>query len=482
MAPTLPVVSSYTSSPTSLVTLVIGVTTLVWFLSTLHRAVTSPLRSLPGPLWSHFTHLPLKLAIVRGRRTQYIHALHQRHGAVFRLTPTEVAIADAAAAKQIHKPGGGYDKAAWYAQFVQGNAAGMFDMSDAKMHAARRRLFARAFGKSEIRGRWEGMVREKVELAVRRVGEELRRGEESDLLKWWTFMATDKNEYIHVLESTMIGSGIRSELPLLATLGRLIPHPTLQAMFNANSRLLDYGTRAVASSKAAGTGGQGASIFAQLDPDEQKASAFPLTDLDIRVEAGNFIVAGADTTAVSLTYLTYAVLAHPPLQAQLEAEVARLPPAFADRDCEACPLLTAVVNETLRLYGAAPGSLPRAVPSGGAELGGWWLPEGTTVSTQAWTLHRDEGLWPDAERFNPHRWLSLPPNTSPSSQTFAPFGAGTRICLGLHLALMELRLATAVFFRELRGARLSEKTTAESMDVLNYFLIRPRDDRCLIKL
>lgn len=85
-------------------------------------------------------------------------------------------------------------------------------------------------------------------------------------------------------------------------------------------------------------------------------------------------------------------------------------------------------------------------------------------------------------RFNPCRWLSLPPNTSPSSTNFSPFGAGTRICLGLHLALMELRLATAVFFRELRGAKLADKTTPESMGVVNFFLIRPKDDRCYIEL
>lgn len=338
----------------------------------------------------------------------------------------------------------------------------MFDMRDVRAHAARRRVFARAFGKGEVRGRWEGMVKEKVERAVGRMGEEMSGAEgECDVLKWWTFVATDvsahlmfgesfrmvelgevslllfflslfsslscfsvglvvegalafcfsvnplsyppnqadpipqKNEYIHVLESTMLGSGIRSELPLVAAIGKLIPHPKLQAMFNANARLLDYGTRAVTSSKARGA--DGGSIFAQLAADEQQQQK--LSDLEMRTEAGNFIVAGADTTAVSLTYLTYAVLARPALQRELEAEVARLPPAFGDADCEALPLLCAVVNETLRLYGAAPGSLPRTVPRGGVELGGYFVPEGVTVSTQAWTLHRDEGLWVDAERY-----------------------------------------------------------------------------------
>lgn len=197
----------------------------------------------------------------------------------------------------------------------------------------------------------------------------------------------------------MMGAGIRAELPLAATIGRLIPHPALQAMFNANDRLLAYGTRAVESAKAQGTGGQGASVFAQLDPEELKNSAFPLTEQDIRVEAGNFIVAGADTTAIGMTYLTYAVLANPALREELENEVSGLPEGFGDRECEELPLLNAVVNETLRLYGAAPGSLPRTVPKGGANLVGHYLPEGTVVITQAWSLHRDERLWPEAERW-----------------------------------------------------------------------------------
>ncbi|OJD38848.1 cytochrome p450 [Diplodia corticola] len=489
------------TSPTSIATFLITITTLLFILHKLHHALTSPLRTLPGPWWSHFTHYPLKIANIAGRRVHHIHRLHAIHGPVVRIAPDEVAVAEAGACRAIHRPGSGFEKAPWYGKFVRGNAEGMFDMVGGKRHAARRRLFARAFGKSEIRGRWEGMVREKVELAVQRMGEELRRGEESDCLKWWTFLATDvsghlmfgesfrmlelgkKNEYIETLESTMVGSGIRAELPLLAAIGKHLPHPKLQAMFNANDRLLAYGTRAIASSKASGSHGHGASIFAQLDPDAQKESPFPFTDLDVRVEAGNLIVAGADTTAVSLTYLTYAVLARPGLREELEEEVAEgLEEGFGDGECERLPLLNAVVNETLRLYGAAPGSLPRTVPPGGATLVGRYLPGGTTVSTQAWSLHRDEGLWEDAERFDPYRWLSLPQNTSPSSMSFQPFGAGTRICLGLHLALMELRLATAVFFRELRGVKLSERTSAESMEVVNFFLIQPKSGRCYISL
>lgn len=64
-------------------------------------------------------------------------------------------------------------------------------MRDPAAHAARRKLFARAFSKSELRSTWEGVVKEKVRVAVGKMLEEMTGAGKCDVFKWWTFLATD---------------------------------------------------------------------------------------------------------------------------------------------------------------------------------------------------------------------------------------------------------------------------------------------------
>lgn len=218
-------------------------------------------------------------------------------------------------------------------------------------------------------------------------------------------LCVQKNTYTQVLESALMMSGIQIEIPFL-WLCKYLPLPSIQTLFRADEYLLGYGTRAIANAK--GQEGHTSNVFSTILAESQKDGS-TLSSMDVNREAGNFIVAGSDTSAVTLTYLIWAVLKQPPLQRALEAEVCNLKPGFVDADLETLPLLNSVIEEALRLYGAAPASLPRTVPPDGGTLGGYFIPGGTTVNTQAYTIHRDSSLFPNPETYviSP----SKPPNS-----------------------------------------------------------------------
>lgn len=70
--------------------------------------------------------------------------------------------------------------------------------------------------------------------------------------------------------------------------------------------------------------------------------------------------------------------------------------------------------------------------------------------------------------------------TPEQKAAYMPFGAGTRTCLGIHLAMMELRLAAAMFFRQSSGISLSPETTDDKMEMIQYFLVSPIHHCCNI--
>jgi cytochrome P450 len=194
-----------------------------------------------------------------------------------------------------------------------------------------------------------------------------------------------------VLKKLTMGAGIMVEMPFLRLL-RFVPIPAVQEMFNANEYIIQGAGRAAEMARSR----KGESnIFAKVVEDCEKEGDGHLDDMDVKIEAMNIIIAGTDTTGVTLTYLTWAVLQRPRLQHALEAEVAALGDDFTENDLMNLPLLNAVIEETLRLYGAAPSSLPRVVPQGGTKFAGLYIPQGVTVDTQAYTFHRDPNIWSD---------------------------------------------------------------------------------------
>ncbi|KAK1640660.1 cytochrome P450 [Colletotrichum phormii] len=439
---------------------------------------------MPGPWHTLLTHLPLKYHVLTGRRMYYIHALHASYGFVVRISPHEVAVADPAGFTAIHRIGGGFLKAPWYEESnaPDGGEPSIFAMRDPRKHVIRRKLLGRVFTKTSLRKEWEGVVREKVEMVVGKIRGEAEGGGCSDVLKWFTMMATDvvahlcfgesfnmlelgeKNDYMKMLELISVQNIMRYELPWLHFIRSHIPFLKSSIdLVDAQAVLGSYGNRALESLRQ--NSDRGRTLFATLldaldadntgDGEKNADTNMKLTEEMVQRESRSMIIGGSDTTSITPAYLVWAVVKRPDLRLKLEDEVAGLSPDFDDNALEKLPLLNAVIDETLRLYGAVPGQLSRSVPAGGATLGGCFVPDGATVETQAYTLHRDPEVWPDPLRFDETRFRDQSKLTPNQKRLFSPWGAGSRICLGVELARMELRLAVAVLFRECRGLRMA---------------------------
>jgi len=343
--------------------------------------------------------------------------LHQKYGPIVRIAPLEVDVADPVVAREIHRMGSGFTKGPFYKLLSPGPVDNIFNFRDPKAHSARRKLYARGFTTASLRREWEPTIRDIISLAVHRIQQDARNGT-AEVMGWWTLMANEtvcrltfgggadtvkkgvKDPFVLMLERRMgdFAHLLKHFAPPLFYVGRALARfvPRLYDIFYSQEMMFSAGDRVVKLARGEKSAGDGAAhlfakALAEAETDGHQASR--LTDTDIITDAGALLLAGSDPTAISLTFLIWCVLNRPELQKLVEAEVAAIDGPVTDEVCERLPILTAVIDESLRLYGAAPGCMPRSPPKGGATLGGYYIPEEAVVVTQNWSLHLNPETW-----------------------------------------------------------------------------------------
>ncbi|KAG7943811.1 hypothetical protein I3843_15G063700, partial [Carya illinoinensis] len=108
--------------------------------------------------------------------------------------------------------------------------------------------------------------------------------------------------------------------------------------------------------------------------------------------------------------------------------------------------LQAVIKETMRLYPAAPLSLPHESFED-CTLAGYHIPAGTRLLVNLSKIHRDPQVWSDPTEFCPERFLTTHKDVDFKGQHFEliPFGSGRRVCPGISFALQVMQLTLANF-------------------------------------
>ena len=164
----------------------------------------------------------------------------------------------------------------------------------------------------------------------------------------------------------------------------------------------------------------------------------PMTDPELKDELMSMLVAGHETSASVLAWALYWIHKLPEVKAKLLGELNSLenntdPMAIAN-----LPYLTAVANESLRIYPIVPIVFPR-ITKQEVTINGHYFPPETTLVPSIYSLHHREDLYPEPKKFKPERFLER----QFSASEFIPFGGGNRRCLGYALALLEIKLVLA---------------------------------------
>ena len=190
----------------------------------------------------------------------------------------------------------------------------------------------------------------------------------------------------------------------------------------------------------------------------------------LRDELMTMLLAGHDTTALTLTYTWYLLARHPDVEANLHAEFDRVlggqAPTMADvRELE---YTERVLKEAMRLY--PPVYLMFREPMTDVRLGGYRIEKGSLCMLPQWAVHRDPQYYDDPLEFDPDRWKPERAAERPNYAYF-PFGGGPRHCIGKRFSMLEASLILGTVGQKYRLEPVSE----EPIDLRGSLTMHPEE-------
>lgn len=150
---------------------------------------------------------------------------------------------------------------------------------------------------------------------------------------------------------------------------------------------------------------------------------------ELQSQAGALTVAGSETTATSLSGITYYLSRNENVYKKLALEIRGTFENYEQIDSRSTltlPYLKAVIDEGLRIYPPIAIGLPRVSP--GETVDGHYIPKDTTVFTSMWAATHSEENFHRALEFIPERWID--PDCQDQKLASQPFLIGSRVCLG----------------------------------------------------
>lgn len=472
-----------------------------------YRLVLHPLARVPGPWLAAITPVYMYYYMLTLQWNRQVHRLHQQYGPTVRTGPDQVDFDDILAQKDIYI--GNMDKSTFYAQYTWFPALLNTFLTIAKEpHRKLRSIVAKHYSKTNAT--LAGIQ----EMARRTMAQVVQYLADATLAQ--PTAAVEVYNLFERMAMDVIGAFCYGEASTDKLMDRLdaSARKTIRAFRIGSERWVWTTTlfrwKPYLTTKEQAAAGDHVDEFvwrqtergAQLD---KNPDYVPLIKVllgggkslkELGSEIGDHVAAGHETTAITLSYLVWELLQKEGQvwQQRLRDEVALLGggvPHLAD--VEDLPVLNAIINETHRVHAAIPGGEPRVTGANWKVQVGKRdvvIPKGTTVTMQPYSLHRNPELFPNPEVWDPSRWLDDDELLlKQRAKQLMHFGAGVRMCIGLHIATMEMKLVVPSIY-----SRFSTSTSEEwlrrqygvadgegRMQMADKYTTHPQESQCMIE-
>ncbi|KAH6672865.1 cytochrome P450 monooxygenase-like protein [Halenospora varia] len=433
-----------------------------------------PLAKVPGPIFARVSGIPSWYHAIRSDRHIWIWQLNQIYGARVRIDPSTVIFFDPTSYNEIYSNSANVQRSRFYTALQRSHhERNTLTTVNTQLHAQKRKLLNLSFTEKSLRAA-SGFMMTHIDRWIELIVKECEGSTE------WT-APKDFAERANVLVFDIMGDLCFGSSPNIKEPGKnpfkSMPHniatylkfwypitrsPFLGLILWLRPRGFDALMAKITPPEIKAyyqflrekpESQQRLDMFHFLRESKNPDTGAPAySQEELWAEANLLIIAGADTTAVSLCgiffYLVRDQIRLEKLAHEIRSTFASASDIVPGQKLQSCTYLRACIDEGMRLTPAGPSELGREIKPGGATINGEHYPAGTVVGVAAWAQTRNE-VYRDPLVFRPERWIVdtasgvTEENISLCRNNFHIFGRGPGSCPGKNMALLEMMLTVA---------------------------------------
>ena len=220
----------------------------------------------------------------------------------------------------------------------------------------------------------------------------------------------------------------------------------------------------------------------EIENDMHAENKNKIPDIHIFHILKNICFAGIDTTRILLRYAILHMVAFPDIQTKVQEEIERIVGPLDMPKLIHRPDLgytEAVLRESMRLSSVVPTGVPHKTLCD-TSVGGFDVPKNTMVLINYWALHHDPNVWKNVDHFIPERFLDTDGKLGPTPESWFPFSAGKRGCLGEAVAKPELLLLFTALMQRFRW-KIASGGQVDLAPNGNVFSVYPKPHELLVE-